>query len=78
MTIGLLPVLVIAALAITLFPLNQRAVAKEIEGIAMEKNPHTREGRTNSPDPPGKRLNRLKFEKSPYLLQHADNPVDWY
>jgi uncharacterized protein YyaL (SSP411 family) len=26
--------------------------------------------------PPGK--NRLAFEKSPYLLQHADNPVDWY
>jgi len=26
--------------------------------------------------PPGK--NRLIFEKSPYLLQHADNPVDWY
>lgn len=22
--------------------------------------------------------NRLKYEKSPYLLQHADNPVDWY
>ena len=22
--------------------------------------------------------NRLIFEKSPYLLQHADNPVDWY
>jgi len=22
--------------------------------------------------------NRLKGEKSPYLLQHADNPVDWY
>ncbi|GAX60622.1 thymidylate kinase [Candidatus Scalindua japonica] len=22
--------------------------------------------------------NRLKLEKSPYLLQHADNPVDWY
>jgi uncharacterized protein YyaL (SSP411 family) len=22
--------------------------------------------------------NRLKFQKSPYLLQHADNPVDWY
>lgn len=21
--------------------------------------------------------NRLQFEKSPYLLQHADNPVDW-
>ncbi len=22
--------------------------------------------------------NLLRFEKSPYLLQHADNPVDWY
>ena len=22
--------------------------------------------------------NRLKNEKSPYLLQHAQNPVDWY
>ena len=25
-----------------------------------------------------KKMNRLKDEKSPYLLQHADNPVDWY
>ncbi len=25
-----------------------------------------------------KKLNRLQFEKSPYLLQHATNPVDWY
>jgi len=23
-------------------------------------------------------MNRLQNEKSPYLLQHADNPVDWY
>ena len=23
-------------------------------------------------------MNRLKKEKSDYLLQHADNPVDWY
>lgn len=22
--------------------------------------------------------NRLSMEKSPYLLQHAENPVDWY
>ena len=22
--------------------------------------------------------NRLRYEKSPYLLQHARNPVDWY
>ncbi|HEY4411730.1 MAG TPA: DUF255 domain-containing protein, partial [Gaiellaceae bacterium] len=23
-------------------------------------------------------MNRLAHETSPYLLQHADNPVDWY
>ncbi|MBW1859209.1 MAG: thioredoxin domain-containing protein [Deltaproteobacteria bacterium] len=27
---------------------------------------------------PQKGANRLIGEKSPYLLQHADNPVDWY
>jgi uncharacterized protein YyaL (SSP411 family) len=26
----------------------------------------------------GEEFNRLVFEKSPYLLQHARNPVDWY
>ena len=26
----------------------------------------------------GNMWNRLVFEKSPYLLQHAANPVDWY
>jgi|GEM_PF-3637139 uncharacterized protein YyaL (SSP411 family) len=25
-----------------------------------------------------KRLNRLAGSKSPYLLQHAENPVDWF
>jgi uncharacterized protein len=24
------------------------------------------------------KTNRLAKEKSPYLLQHAHNPVDWY
>ena len=24
------------------------------------------------------RVNRLADETSPYLRQHADNPVDWY
>ncbi len=23
-------------------------------------------------------MNSLQYEKSPYLLQHKDNPVDWY
>lgn len=26
----------------------------------------------------GRIQSRLKWEKSPYLLQHADNPVDWF
>jgi len=25
-----------------------------------------------------KNINRLIHEKSPYLLQHAHNPVDWF
>jgi uncharacterized protein YyaL (SSP411 family) len=29
-------------------------------------------------DSPKGRRNRLQHEKSPYLLQHAGNPVDWY
>ena len=28
--------------------------------------------------PPAPHRNRLAAETSPYLLQHADNPVDWY
>ncbi|MEC1543420.1 DUF255 domain-containing protein [Bacillus halotolerans] len=28
--------------------------------------------------PTNNRPNRLIAEKSPYLLQHARNPVDWY
>lgn len=31
---------------------------------------------TSTPRQEGR--NRLAAETSPYLLQHADNPVDWY
>ncbi len=30
------------------------------------------------PKTPGRHYNRLIREKSPYLLQHAENPVDWF
>ena len=33
---------------------------------------------SNLPLDGGDYWNRLIFEKSPYLLQHAANPVDWY
>ncbi len=34
--------------------------------------------RTTIPPHGGERFNRLIFEASPYLLQHAENPVAWY
>ena len=48
---------------------------------------HTRDGRVGLPSAAeiarlpkdgGPEFNRLIFQKSPYLLQHARNPVDWY
>jgi uncharacterized protein YyaL (SSP411 family) len=30
------------------------------------------------PEDGGPDFNRLIFESSPYLLQHARNPIDWY
>jgi uncharacterized protein len=35
-------------------------------------------GRQSSPEDKPPSANRLINEKSPYLLQHAHNPVDWY
>uniref|UniRef100_A0A3P9MUP8 Spermatosis associated 20 n=1 Tax=Poecilia reticulata TaxID=8081 RepID=A0A3P9MUP8_POERE len=35
-------------------------------------------GSSNPPSPHPKHTNRLANERSPYLLQHAHNPVDWY
>jgi uncharacterized protein YyaL (SSP411 family) len=40
----------------------------------MIKHKKQDKARTNAE----KRYNRLSQEKSPYLLQHAENPVDWY
>jgi len=34
--------------------------------------------KTTLPADGGDRFNRLIFAKSPYLLQHAENPVQWY
>ena len=33
---------------------------------------------TKSDGPAARRANRLASEQSPYLLQHAHNPVDWW
>lgn len=34
--------------------------------------------KTNLPPDGGEKFNRLIFARSPYLLQHAENPVEWY
>ena len=48
----------------------------------MDENRRIREfielDKTSLPADGGPRFNRLIFASSPYLLQHADNPVDWY
>ena len=45
-----------------------------VAAIAAGCTGHTREGVGVIPEG----QNRLALEKSPYLLQHKDNPVDWY
>ena len=44
----------------------------------MQLNLPPQETIDNLPLDGGDEYNRLIFEKSPYLLQHAANPVDWY
>ena len=44
----------------------------------MSKPRSSSEKTGKGPREGGGRANRLIHEKSPYLLQHAHNPVDWY
>ena len=48
---------------------------KSIPGVSQK---NTIESVINQNLAEGKKANRLIKEKSPYLLQHAFNPVDWY
>ncbi|MDK2971998.1 MAG: uncharacterized protein PWP23_1753 [Candidatus Sumerlaeota bacterium] len=57
-----------------------------LPGLSMsnENAPHARPsipspaGLRELPPDGGEKWNRLVFEQSPYLLQHAANPVDWW
>ena len=53
-----------------------------IVGISLQAVDAKKGGVTNSISGPvtttHRHTNRLAKEKSPYLLQHAHNPVDWY
>jgi len=45
--------------------------------MKLERKASTSQQNSENSEPEVKK-NRLKLEKSPYLLQHATNPVDWY
>jgi len=51
-----------------------RKLAAALAGRGPSYKPHTRH---LNPDGSPKYTNRLILEDSPYLLQHAHNPVDW-
>ena len=55
------------------------ALADRLSAAVIARGPHYKP-RTHhlNPDQSPKYTNRLIFESSPYLLQHAHNPVDWY
>ena len=53
----------------------QIRLAKALAGQGVGHRPHTRNLR---PDGSPQYTNRLVLEASPYLLQHAHNPVNWY
>ena len=62
-------------------PTNPHAVSPREESVNIKTEhatlPNAQEIASLPPDG-GAEFNRLIFEKSPYLLQHARNPVDWY
>jgi uncharacterized protein YyaL (SSP411 family) len=61
-------------IGIALFPGAERATGEGSGEKSMDQTEHERAAREG----PARGHNRLRFEKSPYLLQHANNPVDWY
>ena len=55
-----------------------KTFAENMEEKQVRKPPPPIEEIRNLPKDGGPEFNRLVFEQSPYLLQHARNPVDWF
>src|SRR5271157_19385 len=72
---SLIAVSVAALIMVVLLP--ARAASQEPGAMKMEKSPEPHFA-TNAGSQSESSANRLIGEKSPYLLQHAYNPVDWY
>jgi len=58
---------------ICLLVLGQIITGSQVNGVEIKKVDIS-----SLPADGGEKHNRLIFEKSPYLLQHAENPIDWY
>ncbi|MDP6107641.1 MAG: thioredoxin domain-containing protein, partial [Candidatus Brocadiia bacterium] len=56
----------------------QTADQKDAQGAHLREPLPPPEEIARLPADGGAEFNRLIFQKSPYLLQHARNPVDWY
>lgn len=70
--------LALVGIGIVNFPGARWASGSEIGERVMERKQHEQQKNDRPGSSPEKGHNRLMYEKSPYLLQHADNPVDWY
>ena len=70
---AMLPACVVAVLALFLAPTPSRG-----EHPGQKNSLPSSEEIAMLPADGGEEFNRLIHEKSPYLLQHARNPVDWY
>ena len=82
--IGIITVLVVGVIIIINWPVSlSEDDSQQMGASKQDELPLILETPTNIPSPTGaedsgKKANRLINEKSPYLLQHAYNPVDWY
>lgn len=70
-TLSLTPCALVAALTLS-------SLAPAAEKAKPRKPLPSAEVIAKLPKDGGKEFNRLIFSQSPYLLQHARNPVDWY
>jgi len=71
----------IIVIIVLIFASHYMMKARQTNGDNIMPEKESTESETaNAPpaQPKKKGPNHLALEKSPYLLQHADNPVDWY
>jgi len=74
---GLFGIVVVVAAAIFFQKYASHSMSQENTEHAGDRWPSAEEI-ARLPADGGAKYNRLIFQKSPYLLQHAKNPVDWY